>query len=87
MDYSIIFVCLMGMGTVFFGLICLIVLTTLLGRVCGQKQQSAPAAVSPAPAAVSAGDQQELIAAVSAAIAEEVGTDITGIRILSIKKV
>ena len=86
MDYSIIFVCLMGMGTVFFGLICLIVLTTLLGRVCGQKQQSAPAAVSPAPAAVSAGDQQELIAAVSAAIAEELGTDITGIRILSIKK-
>ena len=87
MDYSIKFVCLMGMGTVFFGLICLIVLTTLLGRVCGQKQQSAPAAVSPAPAAVSAGDQQELIAAVSAAIAEELGTDITGIRILSIKKV
>ena len=87
MDYSIIFVCLMGMGTVCFGLICLIVLTTLLGRVCGQKQQSAPAAVSPAPAAVSAGDQQELIAAVSAAIAEELGTDITGIRILSIKKV
>ena len=87
MDYSIIFVCLMGMGTVFFGLICLIVLTTLLGRVCGQKQQSAPAAVSPAPAAVSAGDQQELIAAVSAAIAEELGTDITGIRILSITKV
>ena len=87
MDYSILFVCLMGMGTVFFGLICLIVLTTLLGRVCGQKQQSAPAAVSPAPAAVSAGDQQELIAAVSAAIAEELGTDITGIRILSIKKV
>ena len=87
MDYSIIFVCLMGMGTVFFGLICRIVLTALLGRVCGQKQQSAPAAVSPAPAAVSAGDQQELIAAVSAAIAEELGTDITGIRILSIKKV
>ena len=86
MDYSIIFVCLMGMGTVFFGLICLIVLTTLLGRVCGQKQQSAPAAVSPAPAAVSAGDQQELIAAVSAAIAEDLGTDITGIRILSVKK-
>ena len=87
MDYSIIFVCLMGMGTVFFGLICLIVLTTLLGRVCGQKQQSAPAAVSPAPAVVPVGDQQELIAAVSAAIAEELGTDITGIRILSIKKV
>ena len=77
MDYSIIFVCLMGMGTVFFGLVCLIVLTTLLGRVCGRDHPSA------APAAA---DQQELIAAVSAAIAEELGTDITGIRILSLKK-
>ena len=86
MDYSIIFVCLMGMGTVFFGLICLIVLTTLLGRICGRKQQASPAAVSTAPAAVPAVDQQELIAAVSAAIAEELGTDITGIRILSVKK-
>ncbi len=87
MDYSIIFVCLMGMGTVFFGLICLIVLTTLLGRVCGQKQQSVPAtAAVPAPAAAPAVNQQELIAAVSAAIAEELGTDITGIRILSVKK-
>ena len=86
MDYSIIFVCLMGMGTVFFGLICLIVLTTLLGRICGRKQQEAPAATS-VPAAAPAVNQQELIAAVSAAIAEELGTDITGIRILSIKKV
>ena len=87
MDYSIIFVCLMGMGTVFFVLICLIVLTTLLGRVCGRKQQAAPEAAISAPAAVPAVNQQELIAAVSAAIAEELGTDITGIRILSIKKV
>ena len=30
MDYYIVFVCLMGMGTVFFGLICLIVLTANL---------------------------------------------------------
>ena len=87
MNYSIIFVCLMGMGTVFFGLICLIVLTTLLGRICGRKQQAAPAAAISAPAAAPAVNQQELIAAVSAAIAEELGTDITGIRILSIKKV
>ena len=94
MDYSSVFVCLMGMGTVFFGLICLIVLTTLLGRICGRKQQaapaaaiSAPAAAISAPAAAPAVNQQELIAPVSAAIAEDLGTDITGIRILSIKKV
>ena len=86
MDYSIIFVCLMGMGTVFFGLICLIVLTTLLGRLCGHRRQdAAPAAAVPAPAP--AADQQELIAAVSAAIAEDLGTDITSIRILSIREV
>ena len=86
MDYSIIFVCLMGMGTVFFGLVCLIVLTTLLGRICGRKQPEAPAAAISAPAAAPVVNQQELIAAVSAAIAEELGTDITGIRILSVKK-
>ena len=86
MDYSIVFVCLMGMGTVFFGLICLIVLTTLLGRIVGRKQEAAvPAA--PAPAVEATVNQQELIAAVSAAIAEDLGTDITGIRILSVKKV
>ena len=86
MEYSIIFVCLMGMGTVFFGLICLIVLTTLLGRFFGRKQQEVPTAASPAPAATPVVNQQELIAAISAAIAEDLGTDITGIRILSVKK-
>lgn len=87
MDYSIIFVCLMGMGTVFFGLICLIVLTTLLGRICGHGRKAAlPAAEAPAAVPAPAVDQQEMIAAISAAIAEELGTDITGIRILSVKK-
>lgn len=84
MDYSNLFVCLMGMGTVFFGLICLIVLTMLMGRICGPKPSSAAAA--PAVSAAPEPDRQELVAAVSAAIAEDLGTDITGIRILSIKK-
>lgn len=87
MDYSSVFVCLMGMGTVFFGLICLIVLTTIMGRLCGRGKKAAPAAAAvPAPAAAPQVNQQELVAAVSAAIAEELGTDITGIRILSMKK-
>lgn len=90
MDYSNLFVCLMGMGTVFFGLICLIVLTSLMGRITGHSEATAPAAAAPANFAAPAASEpnrQELIAAVSAAIAEELGTDITGIRILSIKKV
>ena len=49
MDYSIPFVCLMGMGTVFFGLICLILLTMVMSRVCKAIQKPAPAA-APVPA-------------------------------------
>ena len=85
-EYSSLFVCLMGMGTVFFGLICLIVLTTIMGKIVGG--HAAPAA-APAPAPVAAAaepNRQEVVAAVSAAIAEELGTDITGIRIVSMKK-
>ena len=87
MDYSSIFVCLMGMGTVFFGLICLIGLTALMGRIIGRNQQAAvPAAVLPAAPVAAEPNRQELVAAISAAIAEELGTDITGIRIHSMKK-
>ena len=47
---------------------------------------SAPAPVPAAPQ--TAGEvTPELVAAVSAALAEELGTDITGIRIVSMKKV
>lgn len=88
MEYPSLFVCLMGMGTVFFGLICLIALTTIMGKIVGGR--AVPAAMpAPAAAPVSAAaepNRQELVAAVSAAIAEELGTDITGIRIVSMKK-
>lgn len=90
------FVCVMGMGIVFIGLICLIVLIQLLGKVSqivANKETSvaAPAASAPVPAAApAAGDipnRGELVAAVSAALAEELGTDVRAIRILSIKRV
>nr|WP_325300031.1 OadG family protein [uncultured Oscillibacter sp.] len=88
-EYSSLFVCLMGMGTVFFGLICLIVLTTIMGKIVGGRAApavSAPAPAVTAPAAAPEGNRQEIAAAVSAAIAEELGTSITGIRIVSMKK-
>lgn len=95
------FVVAMGMITVFVGLIVLIVLCNLLGRICSilekveQKmepvQQAAPAAAPvAAPAAPADGgiaNRQEFIAAVSAVIAEEMGADVSAIRILSVKKV
>ena len=85
MDYSILFVCLMGIGTVFVGLVCLIVLTMLMGRAL--KGSPKPAAAPVAAPAATETNREELVAAISAALAEELGTDITGIRILSMKKV
>lgn len=88
MDYSNLFVCLMGIGTVFFGLICIILLVTLMSFVCRKTEQKTTLAPVSAPAGVpKAGIGPELIAAVSVAIAEEMGTDISAIRIISMKQI
>ena len=89
---SNLFVVLMGLGTVFFGLICLIVLTYVMCAALRPKNAPAPAPAPvapavPAPAAVEAvPNRQAMVAAIAAAIAEDLGTDVSGIRILSIKK-
>ena len=84
MEYSDLFVVLMGIGTVFFGLICLIVLVWVLGKLFRSVDDS-PAAPEAAPKPVPA-NSGELLAAVSAAIAEELGTDVSAFRIVSVKK-
>lgn len=89
MDYSNLFVCLMGIGTVFVGLVCIILLVTLMSYVC---RKSDAKSVSPAPVAAPTDAPKpairpELIAAVSAAIAEDMGTDISAIRIISMKQI
>ena len=87
------FVVLMGISTVFIGLIILILLCTLMGAVCRkfikeEKAQPAVAVAAPAAPAVEAiANRQEFIAAVSAVIAEEMGTEVEAIRVLSVKKV
>ena len=88
MEYSSAFVCLMGMGTVFFGLICIVALCYAMSAVCRRTERRKTVPAVPAASAVPAetGDRGELVAAVSAALAEELGTDISGIRILSLKK-
>lgn len=86
------FVVVMGIGTVFFGLICIIILSSLMSAVCtrlGKKSPAVPAAAPAVPAAPAPSvipNRQALIAAVSAAVAEDMGTDPAGIRILSVKK-
>ena len=93
---SIPFVILMGVGIVFIGLVCIVFLTTAMSAICrsmGDKAAvpaPATAAPAPAPAAQPQPDaipnRQAMIAAIAVAIAEDLGTDPGGIRILSLKK-
>ena len=70
-EYSDLFVVLLGLGTVFAGLLCIILLISVMSWLCSR---TAPKAAA-------------MIAAVSAAIAEDMGTDVSAIRIVSMKKV
>ena len=83
--YSPLFVTLMGIGTVFFGLICIIVLTTVMGSVL--KSKSKPAAPAPAAPAVNAAKEQEILAAVIAAVTEDLGPSASRMQITSINKI
>ena len=91
MEFSNFFVCAMGMGVTFIGLACLIGLIYLQSMIFGEKPKPAPTAV-PASASIPAqseviANRGELVAAISAALAEDMGVDVTAIRILSMKKI
>ena len=90
MEYGSLFVTLMGIGTVFFGLICIILLVMLMGTVL-KTGAAKPAAAATAPAPASAlkpqGMQPEVVAAITAALSEEVGTSQHGMNIVSIQKI
>ncbi len=90
-----------GFLIVFIGLICLIAIVSLMGSVCAKvlndakktvkKAPAAPATKAPvaaAPAAPAAmEDRDELVAIFSAAVAEELGTDVSAIRVVSLKQI
>lgn len=75
---------LMTIGFVAAAAVAVVEAVMLLKRRDAQPTQ--PAAPAAAPAAPAGAPSQELVAAVSAALAEELGTDITRIRIKSITK-
>lgn len=87
------FVVVLGVGTVFIGLICLVLLCKIIGLFCGvttKETKTANTANSPAPVNTQAQpieNRQEIIAAVSAVIAEELGTSVEALRIISFKKI
>ena len=88
-------VCLIGVSVVFLGLACIIGLVELMTLICnklleGGAKKPAKSQPTQAPApAISAPveNRGEIVAAVCAAIAEEEGTDISAIRVVSFKKI
>ena len=91
--YSPLFVTLMGIGTVFFGLVCIIVLTTIMGAVLKSNAKPAPApaaapkAAAPAAPAVNTAKEQQILAAVIAAVTEDLGPSASRMQITSINKI
>ena len=92
------FVVAMGIGTVFVGLICIILLIKLMSMVTAlfttnapaQSVPAAPAAPAPvaaAPVSTAIENRAEIVAAVCAAAAEELGTDVSALRVVSFKKI
>lgn len=83
------FVVCMGVGTVFVGLICIVIICKVTSLFCRPKKSKAantePTVETKPVAEIE--NRQEIIAAVSAAAAEDMGTDISAIRILSFKKI
>ncbi len=89
-DPAVWFVCLLGVGVVFFGLVLLVVIVSLMNFFVGnfsKSEQAKKEQNTVAPVDIKIENKQEILAAVCAAIAEENGTDISAIRVLSFKKV
>jgi len=75
-------VCL-GMGTVFFGLICLIAICKITSLAVMLFEKKKPEI----PREENISNKQEILAAVCAAVAEETGADAKNIRVLSFKRI
>ena len=94
MDVSNGIVIALGLGIVFAGLICIVVICSIMGAICKKLVKAEPAAKPAAPVSANANNanapianKQEIVAAVCAVIAEELGTDASNIRVTSFKRV
>ena len=83
------FVVCMGIGTVFVGLILIIIMCKIVGFFCKVFIKPEPVKrpeIIKADDTLSAKKREEIIAAVTAACAEDMGTDISALRVVSFKK-
>ena len=83
-DYLVV---LLGFGTVFIGLVCIVLMIELMHAIVGKAVKNKAPAEEAAPAAQPIENRQEIIAAVAAVLAEELGTDVSALRIHSFKKI
>lgn len=85
------FVCIMGIGTVFVGLICIVIICSIMSLVMRAFSKEKPATQTQAAPVAAANlpiqDKQAIIAGTCAVIAEELGTDVSNIRVLSFKRI
>ena len=89
MEKSIGLVVGLGVGMVFVGLIAIILICRLMGlvfRSAAKKQLPAVQTPDPEPGPLTGAQRAELVAAVSAVVAEELGTDVSALRIISFRK-
>ncbi len=90
---GILFTCLLGVGVVFIGLVAIVGIVMLMNFFFSRPQkekaprEETPVVQSAPKASAAIPNRQEVLAAVVAAVAEENGTDISAIRVLSFKKI
>ena len=97
MEYPIWFVCVLGVGVVFVGLVCIVLLCKLVSICCKiaenttkdeAQKETVATSTSVSPVAVKPIENRaKIIAAVSAVIAEELGTEVSAIRVVSFKRI
>lgn len=94
MNYSIPFVCAFGIITVFCSLIVIVILSSAMSAVVRKLEKPAPAAAKPhaatpvsAPKAAAPEQDPQLMAAITAALAEDLGVGFQNVRITAIKKI
>lgn len=85
------FVCVLGISVVFIGLICIIALISVMNMIFKENKKPqedfVKKEIKQAVTEQKIENKQEIIAAVCAAVAEENGTDISAIRVISFKKI
>ena len=93
---GMLFVAILGISIVMIGLTCIILLCVLMGKVCqlldrtvGGEQTKSPLPTALAPLVENAPIplKGELVAAITAAVAEELGTDVSAFRVHSLRRV